>query len=71
MLGHCLGFLARPLVFGRLVTLVLFAIISSLGFREFMSLTPTGAGDHSLIIHGLGVVASSLFFHLTRYYFAT
>jgi hypothetical protein len=33
------------LVFGRLVTLVLFAIISFLSFREFMSLTPTRAGD--------------------------
>jgi phosphatidate cytidylyltransferase len=34
------------LVFGRIVTLVLFAIVSFLSFREFMSLTPTSAGDH-------------------------
>ena len=34
------------LLFGRLVTLVLFAIISFLSFREFMSQTPTRAGDH-------------------------
>jgi len=34
------------LVFGHIVTLVLFAVISFLSFREFMSLTPTRAGDH-------------------------
>jgi phosphatidate cytidylyltransferase len=34
------------LVFGHIVTLVLFAILSFLAFREFMSLTPTRAGDH-------------------------
>jgi phosphatidate cytidylyltransferase len=34
------------LVFGRIVTLVLFALLSFLTFREFISLTPTRPGDH-------------------------
>jgi phosphatidate cytidylyltransferase len=33
-------------VLGRVVTLLLFAVISFLSFREFVSLTPTRAGDH-------------------------
>jgi phosphatidate cytidylyltransferase len=34
------------LVFGHIVTLLLFAILSFLSLREFLSLTPTRAGDH-------------------------
>jgi len=38
------------LLFGRVVTLVLFAILSFLSFREFMSLTPTRPGDHRSLL---------------------
>jgi phosphatidate cytidylyltransferase len=34
-------------VLGRVVTIVLFTILSFLSFREFMSLTPTRRGDHA------------------------
>jgi len=34
------------ILFGRIITLALFAVISFLAFREFISLTPTRAGDH-------------------------
>jgi phosphatidate cytidylyltransferase len=44
------------LVFGHIVTLVLFAILSFLGFREFMSLTPTRAGDHRSLFLSFFVV---------------
>ena len=44
------------LVFGRVVTLVLFAILSFLAFREFMSLTPTRAGDHRSLFLSFFVV---------------
>jgi phosphatidate cytidylyltransferase len=41
---------------GRLVTLALFAIISFLSFQEFMSLTPTCAGDHRSLFLSFFVV---------------
>jgi phosphatidate cytidylyltransferase len=44
------------LLFGRVVTLVLFAILSFLAFREFMSLTPTRAGDHRSLFLSFFVV---------------
>jgi phosphatidate cytidylyltransferase len=44
------------LLFGRVVTLVLFAILSFLSFREFMSLTPTRAGDHRSLFLSFFVV---------------
>jgi phosphatidate cytidylyltransferase len=44
------------LVFGRIVTLVLFAILSFLSFRDFMSLTPTRAGDHRSLFLSFFVV---------------
>jgi phosphatidate cytidylyltransferase len=44
------------LVFGRVVTLVLFAILSFLSFREFMSLTPTRASDHRSLFLSFFVV---------------
>jgi phosphatidate cytidylyltransferase len=44
------------LVFGHIVTLVLFAILSFLAFREFMSLTPTRAGDHRSLFLSFFVV---------------
>ena len=34
------------ILFGSLVTLALFAVLSFLAFREFISLTPTRPGDH-------------------------
>jgi phosphatidate cytidylyltransferase len=34
------------LIFGRIVTLLLFTILSFLALREFVSLTPTRRGDH-------------------------
>ena len=37
-------------LFGSVVTLALFAILSFLAFREFMSLTPTRAGDHRFFL---------------------
>jgi phosphatidate cytidylyltransferase len=49
------------LVFGRVVTLVLFAILSFLSFREFMSLTPTRAGDHRLLFLSFFVVVPVLY----------
>ena len=44
------SFLGAVLVFGRDVTLVLFAILSFLSFREFMSLTPTRRRRPSLAV---------------------
>jgi phosphatidate cytidylyltransferase len=44
------------LVFGSIVTLVLFAMLSFLSFREFMSLTPTRAGDHRSLFLSFFVV---------------
>jgi len=44
------------LLFGRIVTLVLFAILSFLAFREFISLTPTRAGDHRSLFLSFFVV---------------
>jgi phosphatidate cytidylyltransferase len=44
------------LVFGRVVTLVLFAMLSFLSFRDFMSLTPTRAGDHRSLFLSFFVV---------------
>ena len=44
------------LVFGSLVTLVLFAILSFLALREFISLTPTGPGDHRSLFLAFFVV---------------
>ena len=44
------------LLFGRVVTLVLFAILSFLSFREFMSLTPTRPGDHRSLFLSFFVV---------------
>ena len=44
------------LVFGRIVTLVLFAILSFLSLREFVSLTPTRRGDHRALFLAFFVV---------------
>ena len=44
------------LVFGRIVTLVLFAILSFLALREFVSLTPTRRGDHRSLFLAFFVV---------------
>ena len=44
------------LLFGRIVTLVLFAILSFLALREFISLTPTRAGDHRSLFLSFFVV---------------
>jgi phosphatidate cytidylyltransferase len=53
VVGRCFW---RDLVLGRLVTLALFAIISFLSFQEFMSLTPTCAGDHRSLFLSFFVV---------------
>jgi phosphatidate cytidylyltransferase len=44
------------LVFGRIVTLVLFAGLSFMALREFMTLTPTGPGDHRALFLSFFVV---------------
>jgi phosphatidate cytidylyltransferase len=44
------------LVFGRAVTLVLFAILSFLALREFITLTPTRASDHRTLFLAFFVV---------------
>jgi len=44
------------LVFGRIVTLVLFTILSFLALREFVSLTPTRRGDHRSLFLAFFVV---------------
>src|SRR5215467_7354682 len=44
------------LVFGRIVTLLLFAILSFLALREFVSLTPTRRGDHRSLFFAFFVV---------------
>lgn len=44
------------IVFGRIATLVLFAILSFLSFREFVSLTPTRRGDHRSLFLAFFVV---------------
>jgi phosphatidate cytidylyltransferase len=43
-------------VIGRIVTVVLFAIISFLALREFMTLTPTRPGDHRTLFLAFFVV---------------
>jgi phosphatidate cytidylyltransferase len=43
-------------VLGRVVTIVLFAILSFLSLREFMSLTPTRPGDHRALFLAFFVV---------------
>lgn len=44
------AFVAAALVVGRIVTLVLFAALSFLALREFLTLTPTRPGDHRALI---------------------
>lgn len=41
---------AAALVVGEVVTLVLFAVLSFLALREFLTLTPTRPGDHRALI---------------------
>jgi phosphatidate cytidylyltransferase len=51
-----LAVFGAALVFGRIVTLVLFAILSFLALREFVSLTPTRRGDHRSLFLAFFVV---------------
>src|SRR5438067_3147133 len=44
------------LVLGRAVTLILFALLSFLAFREFITLTPTRPGDHRTLFLAFFVV---------------
>lgn len=51
--GALSRFLVAPSSWGRIVTLVLFAILSFLSLREFVSLMPTRRGDHCTLFLAL------------------
>uniref|UniRef100_E6PPB1 Putative phosphatidate cytidylyltransferase n=1 Tax=mine drainage metagenome TaxID=410659 RepID=E6PPB1_9ZZZZ len=44
------GILGLAFAFGQYVTLALFALLSFFALREFISLTPTRAGDHAALV---------------------
>lgn len=50
------GVFCAALLLGPIGTVVLYALLSSLALREFITLTPTGRGDHATLFYGFFVV---------------
>lgn len=50
------------LVVGKVITLVLFAALSFLALREFLTLTPTRPGDHRALIVGFYLVVPAQYY---------
>jgi phosphatidate cytidylyltransferase len=50
------GLFAGAVVIGRIVTVILFALLSFMALREFVTLTPTRRGDHRMLFLAFFVV---------------